>query len=72
MSTLWEFNVCVFISAPPGVSLGIFKFDYIDSWSFFSYICVLTHWSGDVVVECRTPNRKVMSSIPTSGTVLCP
>ena len=27
---------------------------------------------GGVVVECRTPNREVLSSIPTGVTVLCP
>ena len=27
---------------------------------------------GGVVVERQTPNREVLGSIPTSGTVLCP
>ena len=72
MSTLWEFSVCVVISGPPGVSLGILNLIYINSWSFFSYLCVLRDWSGGVVVECRTPNQEVLGSIPKSGTVLCP
>ena len=25
-----------------------------------------------IVVECRTPNREVLGSIPTSVTMLCP
>ena len=28
--------------------------------------------SGGLVVERRTPNREVLGSIPTSGTILCP
>ena len=27
---------------------------------------------GGIVVECRTPNREVLGSIPTGVTVLCP
>ena len=27
---------------------------------------------GGIVVECQTPNREVLGSIPTSGTVVCP
>ena len=28
--------------------------------------------SGGVVIEHRTPDRKVQGSTPTAGTVLCP
>ena len=32
----------------------------------------LKSFLGGVMVECRTPNREVLGSIPTGITVLCP
>ena len=42
------------------------------------YVCMIqldqmpVREGGGVVVECRTPNREVLGSIPTGITVLCP
>ena len=53
--------------------LMITNYVFLKSFSLtYSVQNFFFHKALKIVVESRTPNREVLGSIPTGGTVLCP